>query len=114
MICSTDLILPPAMVRSDSFGRKDDHDKKCRPDLIPPFAEEELARVLAHGASKYADDNWRKVENAKTRYLAAARRHLIAYKKGELKDPESGLHPLAHAVASLMFILELELENNGH
>ncbi len=91
-------------------GRKDDGDKHCRPDLIPPHAEEEVAKVLDFGARKYGDDNWRKVENAKTRYLAAARRHLIQYKKGETADPDSKLHPLAHAICSLLFVLELELE----
>jgi hypothetical protein len=93
-------------------GRKDDGDKHCRPDLIPPNAEEEVAKVLDFGARKYGDDNWMKVENAKTRYLAAARRHLIQFKKGETADPDSKLHPLAHAICSLLFVLELELTDD--
>lgn len=93
------------------LGRKNDADKP-RPELLPPYAEEEVARVLAFGARKYDDENWRKVENAKTRYMGAARRHIIAHRKGERHDPESGAHPLAHAICSLMFVLELELEES--
>ena len=33
-------------------------------------------------------------------------RHMVAYAK-ETNDPESGLNHLAHAAASLLFILEL-------
>ncbi len=94
---------------SEQAGRKFDSGKP-RPELMPPYAEEEVARVLAFGAEKYDDDNWRLVENATKRYFGAARRHLIAYRKGERSDPESSLHPLAHAVCSLLFVLELELE----
>lgn len=101
----------PANASKPSAGRKFDANKP-RPELLPPYAEEEVSRVLAFGAEKYDDDNWRLVENAKKRYLGAARRHIIAYRRGETHDPESNLHPLAHAICSLMFILELELEKS--
>lgn len=78
--------------------------------LIPPLAHHAHAEVLTFGAQKYAPDNWRKVENADTRYLNAAFRHLHAHSKGEVLDKESGLPHLAHAIASLSFTLELLLE----
>ena len=87
------------------------HDKaKPRFDLIPPHAERQVAAVLEYGARKYAPDNWRKVDDAQARYLAAARRHINAWMQNEPYDDESGLPHLAHAITSLMFILELELE----
>jgi hypothetical protein len=87
-------------------GRKDD-SKKLRYSLLPLVALEEVVRVLEFGAEKYAVDNWRKVPDGKVRYWDAAMRHVLAYKRGELLDPESGLSHLAHAICCLMFIEEL-------
>lgn len=85
------------------------HDTaKPRMDLIPPKAERLLAEVLTFGATKYAPDNWRKVDNADSRYLAAAMRHINAHRSGELIDRESGLPHLAHAMCSLAFLIELQ------
>ena len=95
-------------------GRKDD-DGKLRYDLVPDRAETELVAVLTYGASKYGPNNWRRVDGMNARYFAAARRHLAAWRSGERIDPESGLAHLAHAVCSLMFLLDvvLELEDHG-
>ena len=82
---------------------------------IPPNAELAIGRVLAFGASKYARDNWRLVEDAQTRYMDAALRHLNAVRRGESLDSESGEHHLAHAACCVLFMLELALEgvNDG-
>lgn len=88
------------------IGRKDDSGK-LRYDLLPPVALEAVTRVLTYGAEKYAPDNWRHVNNPDSRYFAAAMRHMMAHKKGEKIDPESGLPHLAHAACSLMFLLEV-------
>lgn len=85
--------------------------EKPRFDLIPVHAEEAVAKVLTFGAKKYDDENWKKVDNDKKRYIAAARRHISAWMKGQVYDSESGLHHLAHAVTCLMFILEKEEED---
>jgi hypothetical protein len=98
---------PPPGIAVRTQGIKHDQHKP-RFDLIPPLAERQVAAVLEYGARKYAPDNWRKVDNAQVRYLAAARRHINAWQAHETNDPESGLNHLAHAIASLMFILELE------
>ena len=82
---------------------------KPRYGLIPPLAEEELAKVLTFGAEKYAPDNWRKVDDL-SRYIDAAMRHISAYRKGDSVHDESGLHHLAHAMCCLAFIVELEKE----
>lgn len=79
-----------------------------KPDwsLVQWRAAEAYVRVLTFGAKKYDRDNWRQVPNLRRRYLAAAVRHIVAWANGETKDPESGEHPLAHAICGLMFILE--------
>lgn len=75
---------------------------------VPPNALLAVAKVLTFGAEKYGRDNWRQVENAETRYLDAALRHINAYQRSESVDPESGESHLAHAVCGLMFMLELQ------
>ena len=82
---------------------------------IPPNAELAVGRVLAFGTAKYARDNWRLVEDAQTRYMDAALRHLNAVRRGESLDSESGEHHLAHAACCVLFMLELALEgvNDG-
>jgi len=98
---------PISEIVSEDTGRKDDSGK---PDysLIPPFAIDALARVLTFGAKKYSRDNWRKVPDAKNRYIAAALRHVFAYARGEKLDDESSEHHLAHAMCCLAFIVELD------
>ncbi len=88
-------------------GNKHDSGKPLM-GAVPPNALLAVARVLTFGAEKYGRDNWRQVENAETRYLDAALRHINAYQRGEAVDPESGGSHLAHAVCSLMFMLELQ------
>lgn len=87
-------------------GSKHDSGKPLM-GAVPPNALLAVAEVLTFGAEKYGRDNWRQVESAETRYLDAALRHINAYQRGEAVDPESGESHLAHAVCSLMFMLEL-------
>jgi hypothetical protein len=89
-------------------AEKHDADK-ARYDRIPPHALDAVAQVLRFGADKYGDDDgWRHVPNLRVRYFAATMRHAWAWMRGEALDPESGLPHLAHAVCSLMFILDVE------
>lgn len=86
------------------------HDTgKPRMSLIPDGVLDEVLAVLEFGAQKYSPDNWHKLENAKTRYYDAAHRHIAADRRGEKTDEESGRHPLAHAIADLIFMLGLDL-----
>lgn len=75
--------------------------------LVPPKALQEVAEVLTFGAKKYSPDNWKYVDKATERYLDATLRHINAVQRGEVLDPESGNHHYAHAVCSLLFLLEL-------
>ena len=83
------------------------HDRgKLRYDLVPPAALKNVAEVLTFGASKYSDNNWKNVYPFESRYIAAAIRHIEAYRQGEILDDESGLPHLAHASTCLMFLLQ--------
>jgi hypothetical protein len=72
-------------------GRKEE-----RYDLFPFDALDEVARVYAVGARKYADDNWLK-GYAWRLSLAALLRHVARWACGEDRDPETGCLHLAHA-----------------
>jgi hypothetical protein len=81
-----------------------------KPDytLLPWGSVEEIVKVLDLGAKKYARDNWKLVSNGKTRYLAAAFRHMAAYAQGQRTDPETGLSHMAHVGCCVLFLLALE------
>ena len=90
-------------------GRKDDKEKN-RLDLIEPEFIEGIGEVLTFGANKYEPNNWQNVEDAENRYYAAALRHIIAWRKGEKTDPESGLSHLDHVACNIMFLKHFERE----
>ena len=99
-------ITPRAAVKAPAVGRKFDTDK---PDytLLPWDAVEEIVKVMDFGANKYARDNWKHVEGADTRYLAAAFRHLSAYAQNEDVDAETGISHLAHAACCMLFMISI-------
>ena len=88
-----------------SEGKKFDTDKP-QSDLIDPEALEDLAKVLTIGAQKYDRYNWKNVEPH--RYEAALFRHFQSWRMGEYRDPESGLHHMAHVLANAMFLYCLD------
>lgn len=49
-------------------GKKDDKDK-LRYDLIPWCIDEELAKVVTHGAEKYGENNWAELRECKCSLL---------------------------------------------
>jgi hypothetical protein len=65
----------------------------------------EVADVMTLGAIKYSDGNWMHVKNKKDRYFSATMRHLVAWKLGEINDPETGKNHLAHATCCILFLL---------
>lgn len=78
---------------------------KTRHDLVPPFAQEEYAKVLTFGSNKYGDRNWEKGMKW-THVLASLKRHINAFELGEDKDPETGLLHMAHAMCNAAFLTE--------
>lgn len=88
---------------------------KDRWELLPLLPIIGVVKVITYGANgKYKDlpaDNWRRLENGKMRYYAAALRHIFKWVLGEKIDPESGLPHLHHALTCLVFVAELDNES---
>ena len=83
-------------------------ENKDRWDLLPIECVEDIVKVLTMGAAKYSSNNWQNVENGEDRYYAALLRHLVAHRKGETIDPESGMLHLAHVATNAIFLMWLE------
>ena len=82
-----------------------------KPDIsqIDKFgsALDKLASVMSQGAIKYEDDNWLLGGKPVEEYLQSARRHHRAFVNGEIYDPDSGNHHLAHAAWNYLAALRL-------
>ena len=78
---------------------------KPRLELLPTAPLEQIAQVLAFGAAKYGEHNWRGGMSW-GRMVGACLRHVSAWMRGQDQDPESGLPHLAHAACCLLFLLE--------
>ena len=79
-----------------------------------PRAISAVAGISAFGASKYAWNGWREVEDGFNRYSDAMVRHLAYEAEGEVLDSDSGLLHAAHTAWNSLARLELlikELEN---
>mgnify|MGYP000197493268 CR=1 FL=1 len=106
-----DTEVSPPVPPKISGGVKYD-DGKPRYDLMPPDAENAIAKILTFGAEKYADRNWEDGMNW-GRLYGAARRHLSKYWAGENYDSDSGELHLAHAACCVMMLLSYQLRNVG-
>lgn len=73
---------------------------------------EEIGKVLAYGAIKYGPDNWKKGMSW-SRCINSARRHLLAFTRGQKYDEESGCHHLALLFCSIMFLFVYERDSLG-
>lgn len=91
-------------------GNKHDSGKP-RMSLIPSNVLVQVMLVLAFGANKYGEDDWKQVKGGSKRYYDAAVRHAMAWYSarfdgvGDVNDTESGYHHLAHAVSSLIMAM---------
>lgn len=85
-------------------GRKDDIGKP-RFSLLPWDVMGHVIDVFEWGARKYGIDNWRGLKDVDRRCFDACMRHLVAWKAGETRDPETNLPHLAHATVNLFFLL---------
>jgi len=93
-------------------GIKYDGDKLMY-NLVPMQAQEEVVKVLTHGAKKYAPDNWKQVPDLQDRYYSAALRHLEAHRAGERYDIDSGLPHLAHVACCMLFKLQDDIDGQN-
>lgn len=74
----------------------------ARPDLVPAAGIMAASRAMGAGAAKYGGIVQRRsVEE----HYAALLRHLLKWRLGEDKDPDSGLSHLDHAAARMMLLI---------
>ena len=102
----------PHVVMSTSATGARKEKKLAQYALIPVDALEELAKVFGYGAEKYSENEWRQGMPWSWN-LSAVFRHIAAFQKGEKVDPESGLHPLAHAMAHLTMLHTYDTQGLG-
>lgn len=76
-----------------------------------PRALDAVASVSTFGASKYVWKGWETVPDGVARYSDAMVRHLTKESKGEVLDPDSGLHHAAHTAWGALARLELMLRD---
>ena len=86
--------------------------KPERFELLPAAALQEIARVYAFGAKKYADHNWAKGYDWGLS-IGALERHVVEFKKCNDLDNESGLHHLAHAAFHCLTLITFSIYGLG-
>jgi len=89
---------------SNEIGLRFNKDK-IRHDLLPPFAINEVAKVLTFGATKYEPRNWEKGLSW-TSTLASLKRHLNLLEQREDYDKESNMLHAAHIATNALMLLE--------
>lgn len=78
--------------------------------ILPIKPSEEIIKVFSFGEQKYARGNYQEGGGLKySRVINSLLRHIHAFMQGEDKDPESGLHHLAHAGCNIYMLLSYEL-----
>lgn len=75
-----------------------------------PTAMEAFCRVKEVGAAKYARDNWKLGGKPDSEYLAAAIRHMMAHRSGELFAEDTGCLHIAHAMWNMAALIELNIK----
>lgn len=74
--------------------------------LLPAAGRIHGALACKDGAEKYGPYNWREKPISLMGYTGAIERHLLALRDGEDRAQDSGLHHLAHIVATASILLE--------
>jgi len=98
------MVIMGGLKMKDNYGYKYD-EHKSRWDLLPWKQIKKVVDVLTFGAQKYGSYNWQKVNNHRSRYFAAAIRHMTVWYNGEKHDPETKISHLAHAMCCMLFLM---------
>jgi hypothetical protein len=94
-------------------GVKHDEGKRVYA-YLPYDAIEEVLKVLELGADKYGKANWTRGMDYSRAFNAAQRHQKQWFYEQQDLDPESGITHLAHAVASLLFLITFQLKHAGN
>lgn len=91
----------------DSIG-----SKKPPLSMIPCPVLFEIGAAMLEGACKYRRHNYRIAGVRSSVYYDAAMRHLMRFWEGEDIDPDSGLHHVTKAIASLIVLRDSQMIGN--
>ena len=83
-------------------------ESKPKTEAIPPVAIFALGAAMQNGSYKYGAFNWRDSAVDANVFYNAMMRHLLAWYAGENYAEDSGVHHLAHLMASCAIILDAE------
>ena len=81
------------------------NEGKTRYELLPPFAIDQLAKVLTKGSEKYDVRNWERGMKW-SNVISSLKRHIAAIERGEDYDPETGLPHASHVTCNAAFLTE--------
>lgn len=98
--------MPPFVPVDTENPKKSEGDQKEPVHLMPAQTIIQTSRVLAHGAEKYGEFNWRSTEIDLQTYIGATLRHLLAIMEGEDVDPDSGEDHWAHISANAAVVID--------
>lgn len=104
--------LEPVNGDSSGCGGKRFNQGKLEWHLLPFDALKGVVQVLMFGKQKYGEHNWEKGMGWLTVYNSLIR-HVIAWRNGEDKDPESGEHHMSHVICNAVFLLWYSLNGKG-
>lgn len=82
--------------------------KKQSYSMVPPIAITSLAEALEDGANKYGCMDWRNTGIAAEDYADRIQRHLLAWRSGEDRAPDSKVHHMAHIMADAAILIDAE------
>ncbi len=81
---------------------------------VPLTVLAELGVAMMEGSRKYGRHNYRCSDIRASIYYDAARRHIDAWWEGEDIDPDSGIHHIVKAIASLVVCRDGEIHGKLH
>jgi len=77
---------------------------------VPPVALFAIGGAMSDGATKYGRYNWRATGTTASVFYDAMMRHLVDWYNGEEYAHDSGIHHLAHLMASCAIILDSQAQ----
>lgn len=93
----------------EGYHEKKWDQEKLRWDLLYWEGIEKVVEIATYGIEKgYKEESWKDVMDGQERYFSALMRHLIAWRKGEITDPESKRPHLWHAAWNALALIYFE------
>lgn len=105
---------PDLKVVKDSNPKDAIGIKKAPLSTLPMPVMFEIAAGMLEGACKYGRHNYRVIGVRSSIYYDATMRHLAAWWEGQDIDPDSGIHHVSKAIASLVVLRDAMLQDKVH